>query len=74
MLHAECLAGASLGVDPVISHPTEVAWSTTVDPDTAGALEALVAPPLGALIVVIVGVGFSAFGLCNEFRARFNRL
>lgn len=50
----------------------------TVDPTKAGgldgALKALIALPFGALIVVIIGVGFIAFGLYNEFRARFARL
>jgi hypothetical protein len=52
--------------------------AATVDPDKAGgldgALKALVALPFGALIVVIIGVGFIAFGLYNVFRARFARL
>ncbi|GAB3046258.1 DUF1206 domain-containing protein [Parafrigoribacterium mesophilum] len=52
--------------------------SATVDPDKAGgldgALKALVALPFGAVTVVIIGVGFIAFGLYNAFRARFARL
>ncbi|MEO6943277.1 MAG: DUF1206 domain-containing protein [Lacisediminihabitans sp.] len=52
--------------------------AATVDPDKAGgldgALKALIALPFGALIVVVIGAGFIAFGLYNVFRARFARL
>ncbi|WP_349898254.1 DUF1206 domain-containing protein [Parafrigoribacterium soli] len=52
--------------------------AATVDPNKAGgldgALKALIALPFGELIVFIIGAGFIAFGLYNEFRARFARL
>jgi hypothetical protein len=52
--------------------------AATLDPDKAGgldgALKALVALPFGVIVVIVVGAGFIAFGLYNEFRSRFARL
>jgi succinate dehydrogenase/fumarate reductase cytochrome b subunit len=54
------------------------AAAATLDPNKAGgldgALKALVSLPYGVIIVTVVGIGFIAFGLYNEFRSRFARL
>lgn len=52
--------------------------AVTADPDKAagidGALESLLGAPAGPAIVVVVGVGFAAYGLYSLARARYARM
>jgi heme/copper-type cytochrome/quinol oxidase subunit 2 len=66
--------GAALAVLGVLI----VVAAVTADPDKAGGLDqafsALVRVPFGEILVVIIGVGFIAYGVYCGFRARFAKL
>ncbi|WP_062137195.1 DUF1206 domain-containing protein [Demequina aestuarii] len=66
--------GIALGVVGVLFAFAAV----TADPDKAqgidGAVESLLGAPAGQLIVVLVGVGFAAYGLYSFARARYARM
>ncbi|MGN6324765.1 DUF1206 domain-containing protein [Pseudolysinimonas sp.] len=68
---AEGLALAVLGVLVVIA-------AVTTDPDQAegldGAFQAIARVPFGEAVVILIGVGFIAYGVYSGFRARFARL
>jgi len=66
--------GVALGVVGVLFTYAAV----TADPDKAkgldGAVESLLGAPGGAVIVVLVGIGFAAYGLYSFARARYARM
>jgi len=66
--------GFALGVVGILF----VYAAITADPDKAkgldGAVETLLGAPAGAIIVVLVGIGFAAYGLYSFARARFARM
>jgi hypothetical protein len=66
--------GFALGVIGVLF----VYAAITADPDKAkgldGAIETLLGAPGGAIIVVLVGIGFAAYGLYSFARARYARM
>jgi hypothetical protein len=55
-----------------------VAAAVTADPDKSGGLDqafqAIVRLPFGEVLVVIVGIGFIAYGVYCGFRARYAKL
>jgi hypothetical protein len=66
--------GIALGIVGVLL----VIAAVRVDPDTAGGLDgairALLAVPMGPVLVAVVGAGFIAYGVFCLFRARYARL
>jgi hypothetical protein len=66
--------GVALGVVGVLFTYAAV----TADPDKAkgldGAVDSLLGAPGGAVIVVLVGIGFAAYGLYSFARARYARM